>query len=75
MMLLFIGDTMEVYVDMVLLGILYLVCIFLVICGLMSAIIISNHLGLVGRDWWFVFLSLLGVFWGGSLARINVHKE
>lgn len=75
MMILFIGDTMEIYVDMVLLGILYLICIFLIICGLMSAIIITNYLGLTGWNWWFVFLSLLGVFWGGSLARVNVSKE
>ena len=75
MMLLFIGDIMEIYVDMVLLGILYLVCIFLLICGLMSAIIIANHLGLVGQNWWFVFLSLLGLFWGGVSARVNVPKE
>ena len=69
---------MDIYINMVGLGILYVLGIFLMICGLMSAIIISNHLSLVGWNWWFVFLSFLGVFWGGtggSLVKVtNVNS-
>lgn len=43
-----------------------IIAIFLIICGLMSAIIIPNHMGLVGWDWTYLFFSLLGVFWGGA---------
>ncbi len=46
--------------------ILAIIVIFLIVCGIMSAIIIPNHLGLVGWDWVYLFISLLGVFLGGA---------
>ena len=57
---------MDMYIGSIALGILYLIALFLFVCGLISAMIIANHLTLVGWNWWFVFLSMLGVFWGGA---------
>lgn len=66
---------MNMYIGAIAMGILYLIVIFLLVCGLMSAIIIANHLSLVGWDWWFIFLSMLGVFWGGAGGSlVNVAK-
>ena len=58
--------------------ILAIIAIFLIVCGFMSAIIIPNHLGLVGWDWTYLFFSLLGLFWGGaggSLITIKNSKD
>lgn len=55
--------------------ILLIVGIFLFICGIMSAIIIPNHLGLAGWDWIYLFISLLGVFLGGAGGSLITIKN
>lgn len=71
----FKGDYMDMYIGSIALGILYLIALFLLVCGLMSAIIIANHLSLVGWNWWFMFLSMLGVFWGGAGGSLVSVKK
>lgn len=71
------GDNMNAIIGVFFVFILYIVMFFLIICGIMSAIIIPNHLGLTGWNWIFLFISLLGVFLGGaggSLITIKNHK-
>lgn len=50
--------------------IIFIIGIFIWFCGLMSAFIIPNHLHLVGWDWIYMFISCLGLFWGGSGASL-----
>lgn len=69
---------MNVVVGIILYVILFVIAIFLIICGFMSAIIIPNHFGLVGWDWTYMFFALLGLFWGGtggSLITIKNSKD
>lgn len=51
--------------------------LFLLICGVMTAIIVPNYMHLAGWDWIFVFFSTLGVVLGsggGTLITINRSK-
>lgn len=53
--------------------VLFIIGIFLFVCGLMTAFIIPTYMSLHGFGWIAVFLSTLGVVWGsggGSLITV-----
>ena len=55
--------------------ILSLLALFLIVCGLMTAIIIPNHMGLTGWDWIFVFVGIWGMTWTGATAPIIISNR
>lgn len=69
------GDNVNAIIAIFSIIILYIIVFFLIICGIMSAIIIPNHLGLTGWNWIFLFVSLLGVFLGGTGGSLITIKN
>lgn len=67
---------MNVAVGIGLYLLIFVIGIFLFICGLMTAIIVPNFMGLAGWDWIAVFLSTLSVVWGsGSGSLITIYRN
>lgn len=55
--------------------ILFIVGIFILICGLVTAFIIPSYMHLTGWNWIFVFISTLGVILGsGGGSIITIAK-
>ena len=43
--------------------------------SIITASIITNALGVVGWDWWIVFLTLLGALGGCGGSLININRK